>query len=174
MTYKSEYFYGHKVSDYGLENGYVDYRTLASCFDHVLNADIVSKTWGVFGEWELLLDGVDREHLEELKERLDELEDKEIELTARGRTDTDAYNRLIDEMDAIKDEIEYIEDYTPDIFQYYIVPDYAVPYLEEANEIVYYNTELELYVWGVAHWGTSWDYVLTNIKLELEEEEEEQ
>ena len=171
MTYKSEYFYGHKVSDYGLENGYVDYRTLASCFDHVLSNDIVSKTWGVLGEWELLIDGMDHEHLEELNERLEELEDKEIELTAQGRTDTDAYNRLIDEMDAIKDEIEDIEEYTPDIFQYYIVPGYAVPYLEEANEIVYYNPELDLYVWGVTHCGTSWDYVLTDIKLELEEEE---
>lgn len=121
MTHTSKYFYGNKISDYGLEHGYVDYRTLAKCFDAVLNNNIIQKTWDL-GEWELV-----------------------------SGSDYD----------------EEYEEYT-EIYQYYIVSDNAVEILQEADEIVYYNKELDMYVWGVTHWGTSWDYVLTNIKVELE------
>lgn len=121
MTHTSKYFYGNKISDYGLEHGYVDYRTLAKCFDAVLNNDIISKTQEI-GYWDIV-----------------------------SGSDYD----------------EEYENYV-DIFQYYIVSDNAVSILTEANEIVYYNEELDMYVWGVTHWGTSWDYVLTDIKVELE------
>ena len=123
MTHTSKYFYGNKVSDYGIKHGYVDYRTLAKSFDAVLNNDIMQKTWGIVGEWELV-SGCD----------YDEENDNYI-----------------------------------NIYQYYIVSDNAVLILEEAEEIVYYNEELDMYVWCVTHYGTSWDYVLTNIKLELSE-----
>lgn len=49
--HKSQYFYGHKISDYGLECGYVDYRTLAQAFDAVLNNEVLSKTSSI-GYWE--------------------------------------------------------------------------------------------------------------------------
>ena len=39
-VHKSPYFYGNKISDYGLENGYVDYATLSKAFDAVLVNDI--------------------------------------------------------------------------------------------------------------------------------------
>ncbi|MCQ2543422.1 MAG: hypothetical protein MJ126_04600 [Lachnospiraceae bacterium] len=42
-TMKTAYFFGNKVSEYGLENGYVDYSTLAKSFDAVLNNDIMAK-----------------------------------------------------------------------------------------------------------------------------------
>ena len=35
-VHKSPYFYGNKISDYGLEHGYVDYATLSKAFDAVL------------------------------------------------------------------------------------------------------------------------------------------
>lgn len=57
-----------------------------------------------------------------------------------------------------------------DVFQYYIVSSNGAEILEECDEIVYYNEELDMYVWGVTHWGTSWDYVLTDIKLNCGEE----
>ena len=28
------------------------------------------------------------------------------------------------------------------------------------------NETLDLYIWGVTHYGTGWDYVLTNINLD--------
>lgn len=122
MIWRSEYFYGNKISDYGLKNGYVDYRTLAKAFDAVLNNNIFEAM--DFGEWELE-SGCDYDE------------------------ETESYE---------------------DIFQYYIVSDNGAEILKEAGEIVYYNEKLDMYVWGVTHYGTSWDYVLTDIKLELREE----
>ena len=53
-----------------------------------------------------------------------------------------------------------------DIYQYYIISEYGYEFLEEhTDEIVFYNEKLDVYLWGVTHFGTSWDYVLTDIKL---------
>lgn len=122
MIWRSEYFYGNKISDYGLKNGYVDYRTLAKAFDAVLNNNIFEAM--DFGEWEL-----------------------------ESGSDYDEENE------------HYV-----DIFQYYIVDTNGADILKEVGEIVYYNEKLDMYLWGVTHYGTSWDYVLTDIKLELREE----
>lgn len=49
-VHKSKYFYGNKISDYGLEHGYIDYGTLAKSFDAVLNNNIINKT----DDWEVV------------------------------------------------------------------------------------------------------------------------
>ena len=67
-------------------------------------------------------------------------------------------------------EDEDDEPYEPEIYQTYIISDRGAELLVEAGEIVYYNAELDIYLWGVTHWGTGWDYVLTNIKITSEEE----
>ena len=67
-------------------------------------------------------------------------------------------------------ELEEEQDNMDDIFQYYIVDDNGARILKEINEIVFYNEELDMYVWGVTHYGTSWSYVLTDIKIVLDEE----
>ena len=57
-----------------------------------------------------------------------------------------------------------------DIFQYYIISSQGAEILQrETEEIVFYNEELDMYVWGVTHYGTAWDYVLTDIQCEIEE-----
>ena len=57
-----------------------------------------------------------------------------------------------------------------DIFQYYIISAQGAEILQrETEEIVFYNEELDMYVWGVTHYGTAWDYVLTDIECEIEE-----
>ena len=59
------------------------------------------------------------------------------------------------------------DDYYYDIYQWYIIDDRGAEILKQyTDEIVYYDSELEVYVWGVTHFGTSWRYVLTNIKIE--------
>jgi hypothetical protein len=53
-----------------------------------------------------------------------------------------------------------------DIFQYYIISSGGADILKDySNEIVYYLPALDLYVWAVTHYGTAWDYVLTDIKI---------
>lgn len=61
------------------------------------------------------------------------------------------------------------DDNETEIFQYFIIDDNGAEILKDyTDEIVMYNNELGMYVWGVTHWGTSWDYVLTDIKIELD------
>lgn len=59
-------------------------------------------------------------------------------------------------------EEEIIEE--PEVFQWYIVSDSGAQIIQDyTNEILYYHDELDIYLWGVTHWGTGWDYVLTDI-----------
>lgn len=66
------------------------------------------------------------------------------------------------------DEIKELENEQddPEVFQWFIVDDWGARLLKEINEIVYYNETLDMYLWGVTHYGTSWDYVLTSIKID--------
>lgn len=57
------------------------------------------------------------------------------------------------------------EEIEEEIFQYFIVSDSALWILKKAGELVFYSEKLNCYIWGVTHWGTSWDYVLTSLKL---------
>lgn len=109
--------FGVKVSDYGLENGYLDYRSLARLVDGcILNNSIIEET--NYEGWELV--------------------------------NGDDYQ-----------EDEYVE-----VYQYYIISEYGYEFLSRyTDELVYYNSTLDVYLWGVTHFGTSWDYVLTDVKL---------
>ena len=52
------------------------------------------------------------------------------------------------------------------VFQDYIISESGYKFLEEfTDELVLYNYALDIYVWAITHFGTSWDYVLTDIKL---------
>ena len=51
-----------------------------------------------------------------------------------------------------------------EVFQWFIVSEQGAEIIQEyTNEILYYHDELGIYLWGVTHFGTSWDYVLTDI-----------
>ena len=63
---------------------------------------------------------------------------------------------------------EETEEYA-DVYQWFIISDAGARILQECtDEIVYYVAQLDVYVWGVQHYGTSWDYVLTDIKIDLD------
>ena len=58
------------------------------------------------------------------------------------------------------------------IMQDFIISRYGYEILKEfTNEIVFYNDVLNVYIWGVTHWGTGWAYELTDVKLENMDEE---
>ena len=71
---------------------------------------------------------------------------------------------IIDNMDEIE-ELEEKRDEL-EVFQWFIVDDWGARLLKEINEIVYYNETLDINLWGVTHYGTSWDKVLTSIKID--------
>jgi hypothetical protein len=125
--WNSRYFYGVEITEEEINNGYINYRTLAKSFDAILCNDITKLFFteinGVYQEVELY-NGTD-------------------------------YNEE--------------EDYYYDIYQYYIIDNNGVSILEDnTDEIVYYLPELDMYIWGVAHFGTPWSGVNTNIKIKLE------
>jgi len=52
-----------------------------------------------------------------------------------------------------------------EIYQYYIVSDNLAEYIKLfTNDILYYHNKLDIYVWGITHFGTSWEYVPITIK----------
>jgi len=54
-----------------------------------------------------------------------------------------------------------------DVYQTYIITQDGAEYLQRnTNEIVYYCEKLELYLWGITHFGTGWDCVFTDIKAD--------
>lgn len=171
MFVHGKYFYGNEISAYGQKNGCVDYATLAKAFDCVMANDIISRTNEIIGYWEQESGFVDHtEKIEELQEEIDSIMydvDETID-TDESFVDSEQHKALIELMEKLQDEISELEEeqessYNAEIFQYFIVSSQGAEILKQANEIVFYNEELDMYVWGVTHWGTSWDYVLTDI-----------
>lgn len=161
MEKQQKYYYGNAISNYGIENGYVDYATLAKCFDSVLNNDIMSLTYDI-GCWEQVSGIVDNtDEIEELEEKRDELEEE---------NESSPSQIIENEINEINEQIEDLEreqDDYPEVFQWFIIDDWGARLLQrETNEIVYYNETLDMYLWGVTHCGTSLDYVLTSIKID--------
>ena len=162
----TKWFYGNEISEYGQKNKRVDYATFAKAFDGVLANSLMTQTEGVIGYWEMESGFVDNsDEIEELNEEKEELEAK-LDTTLNEDEAEEIRDRILE----IEDEIDDLENDTdiPEVFQWYIVDEEGARICKEFNEILYYNEELDLYLWGVDHFGTSWSYVLTNIPCEPE------
>lgn len=161
MEKEKKYYYGNAISDYGMEHGYVDYGTLAKAFDAVLNNDIMNLTYDI-GSWEQVSGIIDNtDEIEELEEKRDELEEQ------NESSPSQIIENEINEINEQIEELENEQDEGREVFQWFIVDDCGARLLQQkTNEIVYYNEKLDMYIWGVTHYGTSWDYVLTSIKID--------
>ena len=163
---------GHKVSDYALKYGRLDYATLSKCFDAVLCNSITDVDPYLLervesGDFEdFYYDGeqIDRNTYEKA---IDDLENRLDDLDFIDEDDLNEKQiaKLEAKREALRNERDKYEKHENDIFQYFIVSSNALDLLKEAGELVFYCEPLDVYVWGVTHWGTSWDYVLTSIKL---------
>lgn len=52
------------------------------------------------------------------------------------------------------------------VFQDYIISELGATILYDlTDELVFYNEKLDVYIWAITHFGTGWDYVLTDVKL---------
>lgn len=171
-VWTSNYFCGHEVSAYGKENHRIDYATLASAFDSVLNNDIMSATG--YDDWEQVNGFIDNS--EDIERLNDEWHDIELDLEDPIRDiDDEERAELEQRIEEIKEELEELEleeDELPaEIYQTYIISEAGADILKDyTNEIVYYNSYLDMYVWGVTHFGTSWNYVLTDIVIKQDEQ----
>ena len=67
--------------------------------------------------------------------------------------------QLVNGSDYDEENDEYTE-----VFQWFIVSDNGAQMIQDyTDEILFYNDELDIYLWGVTHYGTMWDHVLTDI-----------
>lgn len=49
---------------------------------------------------------------------------------------------------------------TKEIFQYYLISPNDADYMKRnTDELIFYSEVLDEYIWGVTHFGTSWDGV---------------
>ena len=74
----------------------------------------------------------------------------------------DAEGNIIDEFEYRKDKRNGKEVYKEqsEIFQYFIVSPYDATTIERyTDDIILYSNELDLYLWGIEHYGAPWDMV---------------
>ena len=191
ITMKKAYYYGAAVSEEGIKYGKVDYKAFASAFPHILNNEIVANVDDI----EPIMG--DPAHHEDSKGNVykwDEWEDRQIELDklrANCLAELDKYEKLAEQTmdpterrcfeakinaltktieDCTEDIFALDEEHPNEVFQWYIVPAQALDHLNDADEIVWYSPTLNLYIWGVTHYGTAWEYVLTDIPCKVREE----
>ena len=199
-----EYFNGQKISDYGIENGYVDFGTFCKNLNMVLNNEIMG-TLENLGYWfenenlpdnsdkidelneekDFLNDNYDRcyysvsdwfyngslEYLLNLAEKFNMLDEWEKCKTEEEKEDfrDNLMNMTEERISEIEEEINSYEDYEiSDIFQYFIVDDNSAQMFKDYTDYpVYYCEKVDMYIVGITHWGTSWSYVLTDIKCNV-------
>lgn len=129
------------MGEYEKEQGYASYRTIVEMFigDIVLCNNIIEVDNSV----------------------LDNMEYDTTEKYYNGNGEE------ITEEEYYEDDNAYTETNTPEIFQWYLcnVTEWEKDNLKEMGIILSYSNLLECDVLCVDHYGTSWDYVLTNVKL---------
>lgn len=75
-----------------------------------------------------------------------------------------------EEYEQLEEEGKEVNSEPKEIYQYFIITDFGANFLQSyTNEIVFYDNELDIYVWGITHCGTSWDYVFTDIPCKKQE-----
>lgn len=77
---------------------------------------------------------------------------------------TEDYCYKHDNKEEHNDECEYE---SVEVYQTYIITADGADYLKRrTDEIVYYCERLELYLWGITHFGTSWSGVFTELEAD--------
>ena len=130
-----------KMGSYELENGYASYKTVIDRFigDLVLCNKITEVDYSVY---------------ENMNNNAYYYVDKNGDYRTKKEYENDENG-----------EIE--QEYCDDIYQWFLcnLNEFKVEQLEKAGVILSYSDLLECDVLCVDHWGTSWSYVLTNVKL---------
>lgn len=159
-------FCGHEASSYGKKYGYLDYRTFVRAFNAVLNNEVIRCDIGYWEQVNGIIDNSDE--IEELQEQFGDLE---LELLDFDENQQE-YKEIESKMNDLQDEINELQN-TGDleICQWFIVDESGANLIKGwTDDPLFYNEELDMYLWGITHCGTSWDYVLTGIKLNCGDE----
>ena len=112
-----EFFCGQKISEYGLQNGYVDYHALAASFNHVRCNDIINLPdfWDVA---EMESGEIDNsEAIEELEEEIAEIEDAMSEIDDENCEEYVELEEKLAQAEHKINDLKAEEGDLPDVFQ---------------------------------------------------------
>ena len=125
-------------------------------------------SWDIRSEVESAYDDL-TDYTTEQEEARDELDEKLEKLEKK----LEKLEKEQNELESEQEELEAEQDYIAEVFQWYIISDEGAHILEQylPYEVIYYVPALDVYVWGVCHYGTSWTHVLTGIPCETYDEE---
>ncbi len=87
---------------------------------------------------------------------------------------TDAEGNEYELLEDIPDGVEYEEHESYDqIYQWYVLDNLTVEFLERncPDIPVIYSPEFDVHMLPVMHWGTSWNYVFDECRIDLNETE---
>ena len=114
--------------------------------DYRVDTDDV-KTWiSEYANDDFLMDFFD---YDDNKHDIDNLTDDDLQLVK-----DDYLMDIVDDLD--------LYDYYDDIYQYYIIDDHSSDLFIKLQYPVFYSNALNVFVVGITHYGTSWNYILTN------------
>lgn len=68
-----------------------------------------------------------------------------------------------------EEQQEICKEFYESVYQWYIISDSGARLLQKlTDEIVVYNEELDMDLWGVKIYGIGWDHYLTDIKVKID------
>lgn len=124
----------------------VDYAMELQNMDYLMDTDNV-KTWiSEYANDDFLMDFFD---YDDNKHNIDNLTDDDLQLVK-----DDYYMDIINDLELSHDD--------DNIYQYFIIDDYSSDLFIKLGYPVFYSNVLNVYVVGITHLGTSWNYILTN------------
>lgn len=159
ITWTSRSFYGHEIPQESIDRGYLDYATLTKAFNAVHN-DCLPTICGLHGPL-YQESGPDNCTFE-----LAALKLQAKFLRERGEIQN------ADQLAEVYAKIAALDnacDSDPQRLYWYIISDDGVDILKDADEVVYYNEELEMFLWGIPYEEKTWIKTNTKIKIELDE-----
>ena len=132
--------YLNEVSKYGSQKGRLDYASMVRWCTGGAMVFLTVSPWKLSEDWE-----------------------KENE---QDEEDSEAYE---EDDEAYEEDDEAYEEDDDEVFQWFIIDgESARFFVEFTNELIYYSYALDMYLLGVTHCGTAWNYVLTEWKVEEE------
>lgn len=137
----------------------------------ILNNDLIRNLEFELYNYDTLYELEKENFIDEYENEIDELiNEKIIEDKSDGiELDLEDMLEIKEEVteEFINNHLDEIEEniYMTEVFQYFIIDERDIDYLNILRYPIYYNYENDLYLLGITHWGMGWDYVLTDINI---------
>lgn len=180
---RNKYYYGKKISDYGLERGFVDLNTFSEVMGGVMHCSILQKITDLELEWEIVngslyeyfdTDGnvysydEAQDKINCIQSKIDELQEEIENIDDEDNEDIESLEQAIKNLEEEINTLEEPEEKT--LYRYYIISAEAAETLmqDSEEELLMYCKEMDIYVWCMTKHGENWNNILTDIPVKFE------